>query len=166
MGLTYNGIFFIINLFIYFLLSCAIIKDHNFFTHYKPKIKLFTPMISTKDNKKDDLPPSYETIFGSVSPNHHQIPRTTNVYQNMINKFGIRETFAVRLGQLKEYKIAYIFDDSGSMNSQLADSPLNGSTYLATRWDELKYFANISIEITSFFAQVIILQFLFKLKKD
>lgn len=49
----------------------------------------------------------------------------------------------------------FIFDDSGSMNTVLQDSPLNNSSSLfkASRWDELQYFAKISIEIASIFDQ-------------
>ena len=54
---------------------------------------------------------------------------------------------------LLSYKIVFVFDDSGSMNTTLNDSPLNNanSLFKATRWDELKYFAEISIEIASVF---------------
>jgi hypothetical protein len=49
----------------------------------------------------------------------------------------------------------FIFDDSGSMNTILQDSPLNqpGSLLKASRWEELQYFAKISIEIASLFDQ-------------
>jgi hypothetical protein len=41
------------------------------------------------------------------------------------------------------------------MKSSLEDSPLNrpGNLLNASRWDELKYFANISIEIAAIFEQ-------------
>lgn len=61
--------------------------------------------------------------------------------------------FAQRLQQLNGFKIVYIFDDSGSMNATLMDSPLNKEDTLmrVTRWDELKYFAKISMEISTLF---------------
>lgn len=111
------------------------------------------------DEKTNDLPPAYESIFGhgaSSSNQQHQLPTSSNDFQNIINKYGIRDVFAKRLEQLKSFKIVYIFDDSGSMNSQLADSPLNRPNYLATRWEELKSFANISVEIASYFDQVVV----------
>jgi hypothetical protein len=48
-------------------------------------------------------------------------------------------------------KIVYIYDDSGSMNSVLSDSPLNTSAFRATRWDELKNFSKISIDLANIF---------------
>jgi hypothetical protein len=39
------------------------------------------------------------------------------------------------------------------MNKTLEESPLNKNQFKATRWDELQYFANISIEIASIFNQ-------------
>ncbi len=47
----------------------------------------------------------------------------------------------------------FIFDDSGSMNTVLQDSPLNNNSSLfkVSRWDELQYFAKISIELASIF---------------
>lgn len=54
---------------------------------------------------------------------------------------------------LQGFKVAFIFDDSGSMKASLDDSPLNkaGSLMKASRWDELRYFADISLEIASVF---------------
>lgn len=54
---------------------------------------------------------------------------------------------------LSGFKIAFIFDDSGSMRASLDESPLNkpGSLLKASRWDELRYFADISLEIASVF---------------
>ena len=53
---------------------------------------------------------------------------------------------------LQGFKVAFIFDDSSSMKASLAESPLNTpSLLMASRWDELKYFGDISIEIASVF---------------
>ena len=54
---------------------------------------------------------------------------------------------------LQGFKVVFIFDDSGSMKATLDDSPLNkpASLLKATRWDELKYFADISLEIAAVF---------------
>lgn len=74
-------------------------------------------------------------------------------FRSIINKHEISLDFAQRIQKLQGFKIAFIFDDSGSMNSTLSESPLNNNNTLmrATRWDELKYFATISIEIASLF---------------
>ena len=74
-------------------------------------------------------------------------------YQNIVRKYEISTLFAQKLQILQSYKIVFVFDDSGSMNTALQDSPLNNnnSLFKATRWDELQYFANISIEIASIF---------------
>jgi len=75
-------------------------------------------------------------------------------YKSIIQKYEINTYFSQKLQILNSYKIVFVFDDSGSMNTILQDSPLNNksaSLANATRWDELKYFANISIEIASLF---------------
>jgi hypothetical protein len=73
--------------------------------------------------------------------------------RQVVNKHEISQHFVNKLQLLQTYKIVYIFDDSGSMNASLLESPLNNNNNLvkATRWDELKYFASISIEIASIF---------------
>jgi hypothetical protein len=74
-------------------------------------------------------------------------------YRNIVQKHEISTLFAQKLQLLQSYKIVFVFDDSGSMNTVLEDSPLNNnnSLFKATRWDELQYFASISIEIASIF---------------
>lgn len=74
-------------------------------------------------------------------------------YRDIINKHEISLDFAQRLQQLQGFKIVFLFDDSGSMNCPLMDSPLNNDKTLlkATRWDELQYFAKISVEIATLF---------------
>ena len=74
------------------------------------------------------------------------------VFRSVIAKYEINQVFADKLQMLNGFKICFIFDDSGSMNTALQDSPLNQPNQMkATRWDELKYFANISLEIASLF---------------
>ena len=46
-------------------------------------------------------------------------------FRNIILKYEISQEYAGRLQQLRDCKIVFIFDDSGSMNSTLNDSPLN-----------------------------------------
>lgn len=66
-----------------------------------------------------------------------------------IKRHNICGFFSRRLTALKDFKIAFILDDSGSMNEVLGDSPLNHGSYKATRWDELQEFIKISIEIAN-----------------
>lgn len=74
-------------------------------------------------------------------------------YRSIIQKHEISHEFSNRLQVLQGFKVVFVFDDSGSMNTVLQDSPLNTADNLfrATRWDELQYFAKISIEIASIF---------------
>ena len=46
-------------------------------------------------------------------------------FQSIVNKYEIRLEYANILQQLQGFKIVFIFDDSGSMNSVLNESPLN-----------------------------------------
>ncbi|CAF1074956.1 unnamed protein product [Brachionus calyciflorus] len=74
------------------------------------------------------------------------------ILQNLIHKHEISHDYANRLQYLYGYKTVFIFDDSGSMNSELDDSPLNkNQSQRATRWNELEYFASISLEIANLF---------------
>ena len=95
------------------------------------------------------------------SPNYNQqIPSQFETAQNredrlrqIVQKYEISERFTSKLQVLHGFKIVYIFDDSGSMNNPLNDSPLNikGNLMKARRWDELQHYSNISIEIASLF---------------
>ncbi|RMZ97569.1 von willebrand factor [Brachionus plicatilis] len=76
----------------------------------------------------------------------------SSLVQNLISKHEISVDYANRLQYLYGFKTVFIFDDSGSMNSELDDSPLNKtSSQRATRWNELEYFASISLEIANLF---------------
>ena len=87
---------------------------------------------------------AYSKASAPVNPNA--------VFQSIVGKYEISAMFADKLQMLNGYKVVFIFDDSGSMNTILQDSPLNQPGQMkATRWDELKYFANISLEIASLF---------------
>jgi hypothetical protein len=76
-------------------------------------------------------------------------------FRNIILKYEISHDYAQRLQKLRDCKVIFIFDDSSSMNATLNESPLNemnrNSMLKATRWDELQYYASISIEIATFF---------------
>jgi hypothetical protein len=100
---------------------------------------------------KNDNPPSYEE-----ASNNLKLTEKTKTIENLIKEYEINIEYAEKLKVLNNFKIVFILDDSGSMNSKLADSPLinkNKSTSQqeVTRWDELKYFTNIIIEIANLF---------------
>ena len=114
-------------------------------------------------------PPSYFETIQNTKPNN-LIPSTNLVLQpernvqreeveaahqlllnNVINKYAISFEYSKRLHLLQIFKIVFIFDDSGSMNTRLTQSPLNTDFVKATRWDELKFYARIAIEVTNVF---------------
>lgn len=73
-------------------------------------------------------------------------------FAEILSKYEISRDFSDRLQKyLFGTKIVYVYDDSGSMNSVLNDSPLNTGLFKATRWDELKNFSKVSIEIANIF---------------
>jgi hypothetical protein len=76
-------------------------------------------------------------------------------YRRIVDTYEISREYADKLQQLRGFKVVFVFDDSGSMNSTLDDSPLNtpGSLLKATRWDELQSFAKIAIDIVTIFEQ-------------
>jgi hypothetical protein len=81
-----------------------------------------------------------------------QAQQREQAYVNILRQYEISMNFSTRLQKhLVMTKIVFIFDDSGSMNSILTDSPLNTNVFKATRWDELKNFAKISIDLANIF---------------
>lgn len=102
--------------------------------------------------------PYYDPSVKYPAPNDYGLTQETNEsreqkFRNIVNKHEISLDFSQRLQQLQGFKIVFIFDDSGSMNAPLMESPLNNNNTLlkATRWDELQYFSKISIEIATLF---------------
>ncbi len=97
--------------------------------------------------------------------NELKLPQATNLnsnnkkkqLQDIINEYEINKKYAQKLQILQDFKIVFILDDSGSMNTPLKESPLlsnNNNSNLnkkITRWDELHYFSNIMLEIANFF---------------
>ena len=91
----------------------------------------------------NDPPPAYQERNFEISPREK--------LQELIEKYEISELFSKKLDILASFKIVFVFDDSGSMNSVLSDSPLNCGLLKVTRWDELQEFAKISIDIANAF---------------
>lgn len=112
--------------------------------------------------KSNDAPPTYNQSIRQ----HGGLPSAAftdlrsasegrsseQTYAEILNKYEISNDFSTRLQKhLRNTKIVFIYDDSGSMNSILNDSPLNTGVFKATRWDELKNFSKIAIEIAAIF---------------
>jgi hypothetical protein len=90
----------------------------------------------------------------SAPPPYQQQPMAMSRedrFRAIINRYEITENFSSRLQKLNSFKIVFVFDDSGSMNCVLEESPLNSGLLKATRWDELKYFSRMSIDIANIF---------------
>ncbi len=68
--------------------------------------------------------------------------------QFLIGKYEIRPDFCQKLRQLENYEIVIICDDSGSM-STIIDDDKNPMSKKMTRWDELKNYVNVLIDISS-----------------
>lgn len=100
------------------------------------------------------LPPSYEESRADTREPYVKLSREEK-FRQIIRKFEISNEYAQRLQQLVGFKIVFVFDDSGSMNTILQDSPLNTAATLfrATRWDELRHFSEIAIQIATLFDQ-------------
>jgi hypothetical protein len=96
------------------------------------------------------MPPPYQEFPPSSQP---PAQSREDRFRAIINKHEISQQFSSKLQKLNSFKIVFVFDDSGSMNTTLEDSPLNSGLLKATRWDELKYFSKICIDIANIFNQ-------------
>ena len=112
----------------------------------------------TYPTKQDKSKTIYQSSNLSVpnAPILAQVSSQQNIEENLrqiIERYEISKKFANKLQILHGFKIVYVFDDSGSMNSTLEDSPLNsiGSLMKAKRWDELQHYSKISLEISTLF---------------
>ncbi len=103
-----------------------------------------TPYLDTPNKP----PPSYQfvtqnesvyALLNSNSVDDTKLLTTTTtttatsreeIYRDIIRKHEINDDFANRLQQLQGFKVVFVFDDSGSMNTVLQDSPLNSSDSL------------------------------------
>lgn len=108
---------------------------------------------SSNQYNYDSEPPQYDRAISTPVGSSVNKSQREEKFREIVDKYEISMDFAGRLQQLQGFKICFIFDDSGSMNSPLMDSPLNNENTLlkATRWDELQYFAKIGLEIANLF---------------
>ncbi len=67
-------------------------------------------------------------------------------------KLEINPRMAQRLQALNSFKIVFIFDDSGSMNSVDSGTMPSVNNMMMTRWDELLQFARTSVELACLFS--------------
>lgn len=100
-----------------------------------------------------DQPPSYQTSEYNAQNNFSPNNLREQKFSEIIMKYEISRFFSDKLQLLNMFKIVFVFDDSGSMNATLSDSPLNSGLLKATRWDELQYFSKISLDIANIFNQ-------------
>lgn len=63
--------------------------------------------------------PTYQQI------SHHSHDKKL---RDLILKYEIGSKFSTKLKSLENFKIVFVFDDSGSMHFKLNDSPLNTSS--------------------------------------
>jgi uncharacterized protein YwgA len=130
--------------------------------------------------KKIPPPPAYASIItnnsesitnlGISNTNNYEGNATNNVIittnnsnsntdilnqqlEELFNQYEINDEYAQKLKVLKDFKIVFILDDSGSMTRKLIESPLNkkDNSYQVSRWDELQYFTSLIIEIAIIF---------------
>ncbi|CAF0763359.1 unnamed protein product [Adineta steineri] len=91
--------------------------------------------------------PSNQVGFNSLSQTNDE---RMSKFQYLVNLYEINREFATRLRGLEGYEIAFIVDDSGSMNTPLGD--LSGPfDHNPTRWDELRRTVSIVVDIASVF---------------
>ena len=136
-------------------------KQSNVFIEIKAKKEAKMSVIDHKDIRLDSQKFINETesskISNDNSVNNYSIHRSIrskhlideHVFKEIMQKHRISSFFAKKLKNLNTFKIVFILDDSGSMNTVLDESPLNKNQFKATRWDELQEFIKISIEIAN-----------------
>lgn len=78
------------------------------------------------------LPPPYSPPQSPVQEQCPPMPRPQappasreERFRTIVNKHEISAQFSSKLQKLNNFKIVFVFDDSGSMNTILEDSPLN-----------------------------------------
>jgi hypothetical protein len=95
----------------------------------------------------DEPPPPYTIVDSPQSQNYSE-----QRYNDLLNRYEISRQYSNLMQKhLFGTKIVFILDDSGSMNAALNDSPLNTGTFRATRWDELKQFTRVALDLANIF---------------
>jgi len=91
-------------------------------------------------------PPNYQGYTPAPNDPNIKVHYTKGDKINMLfEKYEISHLFREKLEKLQDFKIVFILDDSGSMNTPVD----NGKK---TRWEELKDIVEISIDIGSIYS--------------
>lgn len=85
----------------------------------------------------------------STTKNEMNNDADENHVEDVLHNNEIDPFYAEKLELLKDYKVAFIFDDSISMRSRLNESPLLSAEQKPTRWDELKMYATNAIRLAN-----------------
>lgn len=95
------------------------------------------------------LPSAYTVAQATAAPPDYTAMRLARL-REICGRHEIRPDFATKLRKLEEYEIVALFDDSGSMNTQVK-SNTRGDPYapIATRWTEAMLHANITVDLAA-----------------
>lgn len=108
--------------------------------------------------KPNELPNALPVLSPPVLPNPSApiLPNAVNATDKMsrfgevVDKYKISNTYALKMRQLENYDITVICDDSSSMSSPVK-SPTNPFEHVDTRWTEAQKSLKIIVDIASIF---------------
>jgi uncharacterized protein with von Willebrand factor type A (vWA) domain len=74
-------------------------------------------------------------------------------FAQLIGHFEISQLYAKKLQSLNNFKVVLLLDDSGSMRTHIEDCAhiIPSSVFRPTRWDELKQFSTMAVDIANLF---------------
>ena len=81
----------------------------------------YNPGYPPQQQQQPTAPPPYSQVPSSVPQDQIR----ENQFRDIVNRYEISLPFSSKLQKLNMFKIVFIFDDSGSMNATLEESPLN-----------------------------------------
>ena len=81
----------------------------------------YNPGYPPQQQQQPSAPPPYSQVPPSVPQDQIR----ENQFRDIVNRYEISLPFSSKLQKLNMFKIVFIFDDSGSMNATLEESPLN-----------------------------------------
>lgn len=79
-----------------------------------------------------------ETDQSPPKPINKQIHSNDEKLKKLVLKYEIEEKMSNKLKSLEDFKIVFVFDDSGSMHFKLNESPLNTSNLKVNIQIEIK----------------------------
>lgn len=92
-------------------------------------------------------PPAYADISQRLDQSSQQRERARLQISDIVNIYQINNIY--RLSKLSGFKFVFILDDSSTMNSLVLESPLKNRENVVRRWDELKHFCEISLNVAN-----------------